>query len=135
MNLDFNTQSIQRIYNIAIFAQDITLQRIEQAIAEVQKQNPMLVELYSENFFREIKQQLEVKKSLYNIYITGVKRMQEHLDKQLDVADGRVSSIETEYKNLLNAAENAFSVLITKIDIKITEIENRQKEKDHEEDY
>jgi len=113
-----NMQAVQNMHNIAIYAKDITLKRIDKVIIETQRDNPMLLELFRDKFFHEVHEQLLAKKKVYQIYILDLENMQKDLDT-----------------HMISATLNSFSILIAKLDIKIEEIEKKIQGVPDEEDY
>ena len=135
MNENINIQSIQSMHNIAIYAKDITLKRIDKVIVETQRDNPMLLELFADKFFSEVHKQLQAKKKIYNIYVMDLQNIEKIFDEQMNIADSRIDAQQMKYKDMLVASLAAFSILIAKLDIKIEEIQEKIEGKNYEESY
>ncbi len=135
MNENINIQAIQSMYSVAIYAKDVTLRRIERIVAGVQQENSMLVELFSEKFFQELQRQYNLKKRMYSIYVTDLHKVKEEFDSKLVANDGRMSAKEQEYKDILDATNTAFSLLLATLNIKIEEIGIRLQGESNEKSY
>ena len=135
MNENLNIQSVQKIQNIAVYAKDVVLKKIDKVVVDTQRDNPKLLELFSDKFFYEVHKQLEGKKKIYNIYFVDLQNMKKDFDAQIELKDTRISSNQIEYKDMIVAALAAFSILIAKLDVKIEEIKKKIVGVDHEESY
>lgn len=135
MNENLNIQSVQKMQNIAVYAKDVVLKKIDRVVVDIQRDNPKLLELFADKFFYEVHKQLEVKKKIYNIYFVDLQNMQKDFDAQIELKDTRISSSQIEYKDMIVAAMAAFSILIAKLDVKIEEIKKKIVGVDHEESY
>ncbi len=135
MNENINIQAIQNMYSVAIYAKDVTLRRIERIVAMVQQENSMLIELFSEKFFQELQRQYELKKRFYGIYATDIHKAQKAFEAKTAVLDSKIDAKGQEYKDLLDAANSAFSLLLATLDIKIEEIGRKLQGGDDEKSY
>ncbi|WP_428739381.1 hypothetical protein [Sulfurimonas sp.] len=120
MSVNLNTQLLQRLLNMAVYANEVSLLKIDDSIADTQKKYPTLVTLFSNEFFKAIHQQLSAKKLENKLYLQDLKMMQKEFNLKLQKTQViELSDEDKEFENMLITAISEISTLIEKLDIKM----------------
>jgi hypothetical protein len=135
MSENLNLTAVKNVRNIAVYSNEVSLRSVDDTITNTQRQNPLLVKLFSNSFFKEVKKQISIKKKIYEVYLQDLKIMQKEFNLEIEQSKIIVLDDEKqEYENTLVTAIAELSILISKLDIKMESIEEKIGE-NNENDY
>lgn len=130
MTENLNIKYMQRMLNLAIYSNEVTLVSIDGMIHNTQKEHSSLFNLFSNDFFQTVYQQLNEKKETNKLYIEDLKVLHKEFNLRIkNLGNTHLSDEEKKYEDTLISAISEISMLVNKLEIKIKNLFEKLGEK------